>query len=359
MNKKYYFFPNESKIYDFLQFPKLIYVSEEDFNVHRNYIEVIDDDFKGFLYNIKDTLMPYKDEIQEFYMKELSIIDKISSLHHLYNKKNVEEYLDYLLSLTELDINTSITYSLLSQESHDEAEQQLLETAKEMVQNKDNLLNYIKTTSFDGNVKWNLFCFVEEPIKYLRKYVQLMHKLELIFENIYTMYEAKINDYGKSLVKELNIGSSKGLSELTYNLVGDDIVNSDEINFFVSLIRGYDIGIYATIENPYIAWGLFMSDAFEKIKILNENKLNERVLVFKNLGDKTRYEVLKLISRGITSTKEIAGMLNVSSATISYHISNLTTSKIIKLDRINTNYKYIVNYEYLNKCVEELKKDIY
>ena len=49
--------------------------------------------------------------------------------------------------------------------------------------------------------------------------------------------------------------------------------------------------------------GLENGRSLQKMKEINENKTIERVQIFKNLGDKTRYEVLKLIAEGETSTK--------------------------------------------------------
>jgi DNA-binding transcriptional ArsR family regulator len=103
---------------------------------------------------------------------------------------------------------------------------------------------------------------------------------------------------------------------------------------------------------------LKVEDAIRQLKEINENKINERVQIFKNLGDKTRYEVLKLISSGETSTKSIAEALGVSSATISYHINNFLTSKVVKMDKIDNKYVYVVDYELLNRIIEEFKEDL-
>jgi predicted transcriptional regulator len=89
-----------------------------------------------------------------------------------------------------------------------------------------------------------------------------------------------------------------------------------------------------------------------------EGHLAELITTFKNLGDTTRYKVLKNISNGITSTKDIANSLGVSSATVSYHINQLNTSKILKLERVNGKYINSVNIEWINNCISKLKKDL-
>lgn len=101
-----------------------------------------------------------------------------------------------------------------------------------------------------------------------------------------------------------------------------------------------------------------MEEAFKKMKQINENKTKEIVQIFKNLGDRTRYEVLKLIAQGETSTKDIANALGVSSATISYHINNFLTSKVIKLDKGNSGFKYVIDYELLKNIIKGFKEDL-
>lgn len=101
-----------------------------------------------------------------------------------------------------------------------------------------------------------------------------------------------------------------------------------------------------------------MEEAFRKMKEINENKIVERVQIFKNLGDKTRYEVLKLIAEGETSVKNIANQLGVSSATISYHINNFLTSKIIKFDKGKNKLNYVIDYELLEEVIKGLKDDL-
>lgn len=80
--------------------------------------------------------------------------------------------------------------------------------------------------------------------------------------------------------------------------------------------------------------------------------------MFKTLGDETRYDVLRLIASGVTQTKSIASALNVSSATVTYHVNAFLTAGIIQTPK-SKKARYVVNYERLNaywdKFLEDLK----
>ena len=85
----------------------------------------------------------------------------------------------------------------------------------------------------------------------------------------------------------------------------------------------------------------------------------QRVKVFKALGDKTRYDTIRLIASGVSSIKDIANKLDVSSATISYHINEFLTSSIISLNRKKDKKSiYDVDYQKLEDVLTELRNDL-
>ena len=59
------------------------------------------------------------------------------------------------------------------------------------------------------------------------------------------------------------------------------------------------------------------------------DKQQERINVFKNLGDKTRYQIFCEIAKGTKSVKGIAEQLGITSATVSYHINELVLSNLV------------------------------
>ncbi|HOJ12331.1 MAG TPA: winged helix-turn-helix domain-containing protein [Clostridiales bacterium] len=361
------FFLSQSRIYDFLFFPSLVFYLEEYNNLEngQNYKELVTDSYLAFVKKVEDKLRPYMEDIEVFYTKQLmnqyDFMDLISKANSIFNYRNEKEYLDMLLSLSEKEVNRSIIYSLmLIGESHNDYgySDEVMEKAEEISRNKDQLITYIKDLPIEAAQKWNLFLILEQPLKYMKKYVELMLKLLPVFEEIYFPYEDEVKTYGKSLVDFLNENGTKGLDDISYSLLNTEVIDEKEINIIISIMFSYAISIVTDIRGTYLAWGLKMEEAFKAMKEINENKTNARVQIFKNLGDKTRYEVLKLIASGETSTKKIAKALGVSSATVSYHISNFLTSKVIKMDKTDNKCGYAVDYELLEEALKALKEDL-
>lgn len=360
---KFKFYPVESRIYDFLKFPRLIYYRETMDKGEDNLKQLAMENYLSFVKKVEDSLRSFTQDIEKFYMKQFfydyDFIDLVSRMYTVLGCKDEKDYLNKLLSLNGEEINKSIMYSfLVIDEDRYSDTDEIMNKVEEISRDREILLSYIKEMPIDSGAKWNLFLIVEEPVKYMNMYVELMEDILPIFIETYMSYEGEVQEYGKNLVNFLNKEGSNGLEEITYSIIDGNVIDSEENNILISLVYSYAISINTLFKNKYIAWGLKMEEAFKAMKEINENKTNERVQIFKNLGDKTRYEVLKLIASRETSTKEIANQLGVSSATISYHINNLLTSKIIKMDKIEEKYGYVLDYEFINEAIKDFLEDI-
>ncbi len=363
MNFKFY--SVESKLYDFLKFPRALFYREgyKETKEDHNYKELLIDDYLDLVKTIEGKIKPYEKEIEVFYMKdflsEYDFIDLISRANSIFGYKDEKDYLDMLLTLNDKDINQSIIYSIMMISGDcNQYSNEIMDKAEEISLNKDEVVSFIKDLPIDPASKWNLFLIVEKPIEHMKMYVDLMNRLLPIFHEIYLPFVDEVKEYGDYLVDFLNINGPKGLEEMTYSIIDGNIIEGEQINILISVMFSYAISIMTMTEDKYLAWGLKMEKAFKIMKEINENKTNERVQIFKNLGDKTRYEALKLIASGETSTKVIAQALGVSSATISYHINNFLTSKVIKMDKSDNKYGYVVDYGLLEDAIKGFKEDL-
>ncbi len=358
---KFKFYPTESRIYDFLQFPALIFKKKKLEKSEVFDKEIPMDEFFNLISKAEEKLKPFKKDIELFYSEKFAFnydfIDLMTDVYTFFGYNNEKDYLNMLLNLSEKEISTGIAYSFLAtNEEIKDFSDEILKKAE--IMNKDDIISIIKVLPVDPTKKWNLFVIIEDPLKYMKIYVDLMYALLPIFGEIYSSYEDEVINCGKHLMDLLNIKGAEGLREISYSIIDTDIITNEENPLLISATEQYAITISYSSKNNYLMWGLKTEEYFIKKKEINENKVNERVHVFKNLGDKTRYEVVKLLSTGVTSTKEIANTLGVSSATISYHLSNLMQAKVIKPGLADDKYNYIVNYVYIEEILEDFKEDI-
>lgn len=360
---KFKFYPRESKLYDFLKFPRLIYFNKYSDETDDNFKELVMTDYLEFVKEAEEKLTPYRKDIEKYYFghfyHEYDFIDLISRTHTIFDYKDEKEYLNMLLTLEESEIVKNILHSIIAvNENEHHYSENNMDRVEKISSNKEDLLSFIKNLPIESASKWNLFLAVEEPREHMKKYVDLMYDILPIFESKYSPYEAQVKEYGERLVEFLNKNGPKGLEDITYSIIKPKVVDFGETNILVSLVFSYAISIISLAKISYVAWGLKIEEVFKYMKEINENKTNERIQVFKNLGDKTRYEVLKLIASGENSTKEIANALGVSSATVSYHMSNLLTSKIIRLDKVDNKPSHVVDYDLLKEVIRGFMDDL-
>lgn len=356
-----------SKVHDFLFFPRIVHFREEYEQVKASgtYGETMDEEYLDSVKRIENHLLPFKEEINEFYYPEFSsehdFIELLSWETGLIGFETVASYLDHIGSLSADQITRYLLAAMVIKDPECLEPRDAGARAEGLMSNRIETRSFIKGLPIEAGTKWNLSIVLDEPLDNIKRYVELMKKLLPVFEQAYEPYQERVKTYGKHLETILNDGGDEAIENLTYSIVNPSIFPTNlkgDLPLLVSAISSYGISLALRRKNPHVVWGLKAEDAFRKIKEINENKILERVTVFKNLGDKTRYEVLKLIASGITSTKEIAERLGVTSATISYHINNLTIAKILRIAKPGEHFSYMVDHGFIDGILEEFKKDL-
>lgn len=352
----------ESRIFDFLYFPRMLYYMEISENMKEDKAndQIASEEYLEFVRKAEEKLKPFSDEIATFYMKQYSydydFISLISTRYKISGYEREEEYLNMISSLSEDDIKRAIVYSIFIE--NEDYMEDVDKKVEEICANRDMMLSFIKELPIDSGSKWTLFLIVDNPREYAKRYVNLMTSLLPIFNELYGFYQDEVRSYGKQLEEYLNKNGKKGIKDITYSIIDPNILDGGEIDLLISLVFSYAISILGERKLKVIVWGLRMEEAFKKMKEISDRELTERVQIFKNLGDKTRYGVLKLIAQGETSIKNIASELGVSSATISYHINNFLTSKMVKLDKKDNKFNYIIDYDKIEEVIRGLKEDL-
>ncbi len=361
----YIFREKESYLYDALLFPGMIYYEEEDIkNSEDNYNEYITESSIAMIKEMHDLIMPFEDEVRKFYFKggeERHFIQLLMVSNPILGEYNPVEYLKNLEKKSEKDLLFEAIYALdyfdQDMERQDKQASELI--AKNLVDNQEKVMPWINGLSINNDSKWQLYSFMQDPKKVLESYVALMMEIIPIFDKFYEKYRENVIVYGENFIERLYATEGDSLSSLSNGLISESILgHQGDMDILISLTYSLGIMLNTASVKPYITWGYEVENVFLAIKDHEANQIVERVTFFKNLGDKTRYEVLMNIAKGITSTKIIAKNLSVSSATISYHLNNLVTAKLIYLAQIEGKYTYKVNEEVIKRTFDGFMRDL-
>lgn len=355
---KFNFKKEASKVLDYILFPGIYYFLDEQRHFEKDLIDVISEEYKEFVEKTNSLLENYKEEIKKYYNDDIySSYDFTNILVHGFPVYDYENEHEYLKSLTEIDQSTfrkkliKTLMSLDDEENTDVTEDETLFTEAKALQ-------YINELKIDSSNKWNLLMMIQNPQDYLKGFINLLEKVQSIFYNYYEKHEEEVIEFGKDLEKRLSKDTEKTFKEITHDAISYDFNGSDVCYLYVSSVYPYSLR-FVTSNQCRIVWGMRMEESFKKLYEIREDKLSERVKIFKALGDKTRYETLKLLASGVSSIKDIAQTLDVSSATISYHVNEFLTSGILNL-KLEKSKKsgYKVDYSKLRQVIDAFIADL-
>jgi DNA-binding transcriptional ArsR family regulator len=352
---KFEFDKKVSKLLDFLVFPRIYFFIDEVEDSNDEALgKVIKEEHRDFQEKMKETLKPHYSEINKYYQKDIyshyDFANILISAYPVYDYTSIESYYDDIRKENPDTFKSKIIRSLVTLD--DEVDEEKISF------NIDNPTEYINELKVDSANKWNLFMMIQNPRTHFENFVELLAKLEPYFNDYYKKMESKIEEVGNDLSERLSENTEEVFKKLTFDSIKYDFNNWDSCSFYVSAVFPYTLR-FVDSDNCRIVWGYEMEYGFAKIHEIYEDRTNQRVKIFKSLGDKTRYETLKLLAKGESSIKNIADALDVSSATISYHINEFLTSGIVYLNRdSNKKFDYRVDYDKLNEVINFLKEDL-
>lgn len=349
---RFEFFPNESRIVDLLLFPECLFFDK----VLRNelesstYLEYIpEESFKQYR-AMEEALKPYEKEIKRFYFDEQSLPALLSKAYAPFGYESANNYLEFIGQLDNKDVLNCFLAKLITLvNNHESVDENGIYT------DTDAQIRLLEQIALSDEERWQISKLLRQPKKMTMEWIQLIKAIQPIFDGFYKVREKEVIEMGKKIVEELTATDGDAIFEMSNQMLSKELLPSG--NILISMISNYILEFNMRSSVKYIKWGLDIEKLMLSIKNAKESELKERVMLFKNLGDKTRYEVVRLIAEGVETAKEIAEILNVSQATISYHIGHLTSSKLILLDKREGNYNYKINFTILESAYHEMLKD--
>ena len=296
--------------------------------------------------------------IEKYYSLEFNPIIEIIGEDILLESNNIEEYLNRALALDEDTIRKSLLEILMINIGKKEMVNSVV--IEEKHKDKEFMLSMVKDTSLSSIMKWNLFCVIEEPVKYIHDYVEFMRKLKPEFDKLWIQGEKEIGEYREGFVKNIENDGIDFLNSLVDDFFDKENTKNTTGIVALSYICGDGIRISEIEDTMILHWGYKVEQMFNKIKERKEFELEKRLRIMKTLGDKTKYKMLKLIAENPeTSTHDIIKNLEVTGATVSYHINLMSTYKILKVNKANKKNSYEIDKKTLEDLIQGIIEDFH
>ncbi len=265
----------------------------------------VDDEITKFLFtNIKGFSLPLASVFQSRFneTREEAILD------YLYGNVYGKSHVDYINSLS--------------------------------IKNGDDLYKVVNSMNIDVEIKFSIMRLYYD-YNILRSFVnEKINKIsEIIKENIHT-FNNRINKLMRYIKEEVDKNSLDFFENTTRLKLRDD----SNYVFFPSILASNGITFYGNNKgtDTDIAIGI---DVFEIINLKQNFKKNDEIVYdfFKIISDKTKFDIIKLLSKERLYNAQIAERLSLSTATISYHMNQLLSINIVYVEKENNKIFYILD----------------
>ena len=206
--------------------------------------------------------------------------------------RSFDEYAEVLHSMDESQIKQQLMTNIVKQ---GEEEVEVEEKVQELLGNQFAFLDFLKNLPIDDTVRWNYFTIMSEPKKFVEDFISLHQTLKSIFEKVYaeylpilgksyTEFEATIHEYPTILAEAFT--GTKEIEEIDWT--------SDEISVIPTLL----LSDFYFQDSELLILGAKSLEVIQHVIQTRMDKQQERINVFKNLGDKTRYQIFCEIAKG-------------------------------------------------------------
>ena len=349
---------------DLLDFPRTYFIkdkSDDPLSLFHMVLEK-DSEYLADVLKIKDLLKPFETDIETFYANdELGAYDFSSLIETAFpidDDVSIIDYYTHLLSMQESEIQAKLYQAILKidEDDHQLSDDDLHAKTKAFLNNQNEFITYLKEIRIEENYRWHLLMHLNKPYHAIERHQILIKNIKHIYDAYLNQKANEIEDVKKMLTKTLDAGMSS-FQTLTNHMIPETYLDEALKTIYISISNPYQVTIRDRLNQPSTIWGIRMAQGFKYLHMMRDNEIERRVQIFKILSDKTRYQALCLIASGETSTKKIAEILQVSSATVSYHMSAFVTFEIIVLSS-EKKRKYDVNYAFLDRFWKSFLEDL-
>ena len=305
-----------------LLYPILILKKNRDEELPSTQLEQQLEDIVEEMRHMSVPLETYMDKILYFYKDDVLRMFFIN-VKTLLRYRSFDEYVEFLQSMDEVLIKKQLMTSIVKQ---DEEELVVEDKVEELVGNQFAFLDFLKYLPIDDTLRWNYFTIMSQPKKFVEDFISLHQTIKPIFDKVYaeylpileksyTEFEATIREHPTILAEAFT--GTKEIEEIDWT--------SDDISVIPTLL----LSDFFFQDSEILLLGAKSLEVIQHFIQTRLDKQQERINVFKNLGDKTRYQIFCEIAKGTKSVKKIAEQLGITSATVSYHINELVLSNIV------------------------------
>ncbi|MBZ9607343.1 metalloregulator ArsR/SmtB family transcription factor [Clostridium estertheticum] len=292
-------------------------------------------------------------ELLEVYFKEESPLNyPIDKNSDIWGCSDKEELINFIRKLN----GQQIKYEAIKSMGEFKEDADSKEKINEILQSDIKILDLIESLKVDDNMKWKLLKLINNSDKWVREFMQFIEGYISQYEQTMEKYEKSIQVFNNYVEENINNDGIKFLEKILGNFKDVFLKFDDYEEIYVNTIffNSISCAFHESDKKLY----MFLGRDFEATtkRLIGENEFEKNINIFKNLCDKTRFNILNYLMDGEVYSQEIANKYGISMATVSYHMNYLASVKLVKSEKRAQKTYYVVNKDTLRESIEFLKK---
>jgi len=230
------------------------------------------------------------------------------------------------------------------------------ENINEILQSDIKILDLIESLKVDDNMKWKILKLINNSEKWVREFMQFIEEYISQYAQIMEKYEKSIQVFSNYIEKNIINDGIKFLENILGNFKDVFLKLDDYDEIYVNTIFFNSIScvFHESGKKLYIFFGRDFEATAKRLS--GENVFEKNINIFKNLCDKTRFNILIYLMDGEVYSQEIANKYGISMATVSYHMNYLASVNLVNSEKRAQKTYYVVNKDTLKESIEFLKK---
>lgn len=297
-----------------------------------------------------------------FFKKNLKILDKYIKTFNKYKVVNESEV--FFFDEDDTAIFLVIAFTLINNEdlinsidnmTNEEIKAIILDVYNEQFEQErtidsistlNNIIEFIKELELKEDTKWKLMIILNDPKKYYKSLIKTIEENGNAYNEAYKAVEKSLSKLISNYIKYVN--SDK--CEVLNNIVKND---TSKINIIPTLSFGTSLFEF---KDTYFVGILYEITYNEYVNSMG-NK-GELVLKLKALSDKSKLEIISILKAEPKYSLEIAEALNLTPATVSYHMGSLLECGMVVVEKKQGKVYYNLNKIGLKNFIDELNSTL-
>lgn len=225
------------------------------------------------------------------------------------------------------------------------------------ITNYNELLSFIDDMSIPSDEKWELCRFFKNFEEYRDYLADILEKSAKLFMEKYDSIKHYIGWFASSVNEPFSLDADKFLRE-NYELELSEFIDTIYLQPSIMMCNTtkYFMNFTGEEEDDFFYVGVL----FEPLKEITDDSTLEDKLCrgLRTIGDNRKFEILKLLSESPKYGQQLAKLLDISTATVSHHMSMLMECGFVEIRRESNRIYYCLNNKKLRDFIDDLSREL-